>query len=178
MCRFAVALSLLLLAFMCSAQPSLAVLQDAGAFHADIPGDWEFTQEGGLTSFTAPDDSVQISIFLDWYDNPDVGDIVAEWAGDNPATMVTARSYRYEEVSGGRSWGMLAEDGTFVEITVSAAYPGIGVFLKSLAPTGEHEALRQIFAAAVSEASVWLAFTEPDAAGPPQGPAANGPSGK
>ena len=158
-------LALLTLAFLlaCIAQPAFAARKDAGAFSAEVPANWTMTKNDETTTFAAPGGSAEFTVILKKYEKPNIKEIIAEWAGQTPVKMLSDVSYIYEDSSGSRSWGMLADDGFFAEIGASAAHDGVVAFLAGLKSAKGEDGLAKIFKAAASskEAAEWLKFATP-----------------
>jgi hypothetical protein len=154
------ALSLLL---VCIAQPAFAARQDAGAFSAEVPAGWTMTKNDETTTFAAPGGSVEFTVIMKKYEKPKIKEIIAEWAGQSPVKMLSGAIYIYEDASGSRAWGMLADDGAFAEIGANAAHDGISAFLAGLKSAKDEDGLAKIFKAAASskEAAEWLKFVTP-----------------
>ena len=157
--------ALLALSFLlaCVAQPAFAARQDAGAFSAEVPAGWTMTKNDETTTFAASDGSVEFTVIRKKYEKPKIKEIIAEWAGQTPVKMLSDAIYIYEDSSGSRSWGMLADDGAFAEIGANAAHNGIAAFLAGLKSAKGEDGLAKIFKAAASskEAAEWLTFVTP-----------------
>jgi hypothetical protein len=148
--------------FVCVPQSSFAALHALSEFSAQTPDDWKFYRDDSVISFTAPDDSADISIFLERPEKPNLQEIARTWAGQNPVKTLADKSIIWEDSAGSRYWGMLADDGIFASIATSAPYDGLEAFLANLKAAESEKGLTQIFKAVQNKDAVaWLGFATP-----------------
>ncbi|MFU2208244.1 hypothetical protein [Solidesulfovibrio sp. C21] len=90
--------------FVCVPQSSFAALHVIKEFSAQTPDDWKFYRDDSVISFTAPDDSADISIFLEQPEKPNLQEITRVWAGQNPVKTLADTSFIWEDSAGSRYW--------------------------------------------------------------------------
>lgn len=159
-----------------AAQPSFAARLEADGFSAEVPKGWTMTQDEEVTNFSSPDSSIELVVILKKYEKPNINEAIAELAGQTQTKKLTDNSYIYEDSSEARAWGMIAEDGTFAEISATAAYDGLAAFIAGLKAADNEKGLAGIFKAAASSKDVlrWLQFIQPRFAASPDDNAAGG----
>ena len=150
-----------------TASLAFAAREEANYFSAEVPKGWKFSQEGALAGFYAPDPGPFITIITDEYENVDMAELVAQRAGENPVQLLGDElGFIFEDQSGERVWGMLADGGLYCEVSTSAKYDGLAQFLASLKSDGKTPGMDQAIKAAQSpEVLNWLQFTTPSFAG-------------
>lgn len=148
---------------VCAAQPSFAARQDAGAFSAEVPDGWTMSKEDELTRFSAPDESVEIVIQYKRYEKANFQEIISHTVGQTPVKTLAPNIYISEDFAEGHDWGMLAGDGAFASIGVSAPYKDMAAFLAGLKAAKGNAGLAGIFetAAKSEEAVEWLSHAKP-----------------
>ncbi|MDL2290487.1 hypothetical protein LJC09_00055 [Desulfovibrio sp. OttesenSCG-928-F20] len=148
---------------VCTAQPSFAARQDAGAFSAEVPNGWTMTKDDEMTTFAEAGGPVELIIILKKYQKQTIEEVMNEMVGQTPVKFLADNIYIYEDSSGSRGWSMLAADGSFADISVNMNYVDIRAFLASLKAADNEKGLGEIFKVVASSQEVidWLGYTAP-----------------
>ncbi len=161
-----------LAALLLAASPAFAARFDAEeGFSVELPAGWKGFSDAAVsaTDIISADEKNIITIMLATFKAPDLTSM-ARRASPKASLGADGKSYTYATAEGERVWGMLADDGTYLQILANAPYGGMAALLGSLKCAPKNKTLTALLrAAGTKEVAGWLSFAASAPPGRPQG---------
>ena len=157
---------IILAALLMAAPPAVtAATHDGAAYSAEIPKGWTYEDVGGEDMFQHERALARITVIITRPETPSLEAILEERASyEEVKRLPGGKSYivEYGGHESRRAWGMLDDDGTFAEISLGEAFPGMPAFLAGLKAKTGNDGLARIFRAAnTKEVADWLRYATP-----------------